>query len=373
MSRLISGKVLERCWLALRTGYNIASLRQMLRLRLDRTLDDIVAVGAIKDTAFELLETAEREGWSIDLMREAYRFNPGQPELMSAFDALGLAILARVQANGADAGPPETKVTSSGFEAILKARVAMLDLGVWRTRLSEIEARVCRVEIEGRAAGTGFLVGPNAVLTNYHVLKPIIVNPKRAKDVACRFDYELLADGTRLPGVAVKLHPKDWRADDSPYTEDEEALKPDRSVPDEEHLDYALIVLERNFGAESATPAKNGPQRGWISLPEAPPKLEPGDALTIVQHPDGAPLKLALDTEAVIGFNAKRTRLRYATNTEPGSSGSPCFALDWTLVALHHYGDPALNHPRFNQGVPIDKIRGRIERGGMAKLVPLAD
>lgn len=81
----------------------------------------------------------------------------------------------------------------------------------------------------------------------------------------------------------------------------------------------------------------------------------------IAQHPDGKPLKLAVDTEAVIGVNAGQTRVRYATNTEPGSSGSPVFDLDWNLVALHHLGDPAYDHPAaYNQGVPIDKIQARI-------------
>ena len=41
------------------------------------------------------------------------------------------------------------------------------------------------------------------------------------------------------------------------------------------------------------------------------------------QHPEGTPLKLALDTEAVISLNANNTRVLYSTNTEPGSSGSP--------------------------------------------------
>jgi V8-like Glu-specific endopeptidase len=31
--------------------------------------------------------------------------------------------------------------------------------------------------------------------------------------------------------------------------------------------------------------------------------------------------------------------VRYAVNTEPGTSGSPVFDKDWRLVALHHLGD----------------------------------
>jgi V8-like Glu-specific endopeptidase len=80
----------------------------------------------------------------------------------------------------------------------------------------------------------------------------------------------------------------------------------------------------------------------------------------IAQHPDGSPLKLALDMQSVISVNDNGTRVRYATNTEPGSSGSPCFDLDWSLVALHHLGDPAWREPKFNQGVPASIIRKRL-------------
>jgi hypothetical protein len=33
-------------------------------------------------------------------------------------------------------------------------------------------------------------------------------------------------------------------------------------------------------------------------------------------------------------------------------------------VALHHYGDPNWQKPLFNQGVPIELIRARIDKDG---------
>ena len=101
-------------------------------------------------------------------------------------------------------------------------------------------------------------------------------------------------------------------------------------------------------------------KRGWVEMPKAPHEFAPGSALFIVQHPKGNPLQLALDTEAVIGANANGTRVTYRTNTEPGSSGSPCFNRDWELVALHHLGDPdySVGHAAaYNQGVPITAIQ----------------
>jgi V8-like Glu-specific endopeptidase len=75
-------------------------------------------------------------------------------------------------------------------------------------------------------------------------------------------------------------------------------------------------------------------------------------------------MKLALDTQAVIGLNGNGTRIRYRTNTDPGSSGSPVFTMDWDIVALHHYGDPNWQNALFNQGVPIELIRQRIIKDG---------
>jgi hypothetical protein len=79
----------------------------------------------------------------------------------------------------------------------------------------------------------------------------------------------------------------------------------------------------------------------------------------IVQHPIAGPLKLAIDTQGIIGLNENGTRIKYRTNTEPGSSGSPCFNVNWELIALHHAGDPdfSIEHqPEYNQGVPFYAI-----------------
>lgn len=89
----------------------------------------------------------------------------------------------------------------------------------------------------------------------------------------------------------------------------------------------------------------------------------------IVQHPESEPLKPALDTQPITQVNVNRTRVRYSTNTEPGSSGSPCFDMDWNVVALHHCGDPAATPAglaRWNQGIPIDTVFGLMSSRGHA-------
>jgi hypothetical protein len=59
--------------------------------------------------------------------------------------------------------------------------------------------------------------------------------------------------------------------------------------------------------------------------------------------------------------------VRHRTNTEKGSSGSPCFDLKWNLLALHQCGNPADNPgglARWNQAIPFDTVVALIRRRG---------
>jgi hypothetical protein len=240
------------------------------------------------------------------------------------------------------------------------------DVSQWRELMITREGQVCRVEIDGAPVGTGFLVGPDAVLTNYHVLETVIAGTKTPGGVKFRFDYKQLANLEVLAGDVVGLVPQpgSWLIDSSPCTAGEAVGEPEQTVPTADELDYALVRLERRIGDQSLPPAgPDGRQRGWITIPTAPPPLYAKMPLLILQHPRAAPLKLALDTDAVREQNSLGTRIRYVTNTEAGSSGSPCFDMDWGLVALHHYGDPTFwGAPNWNQGIPIWMIRQRLER-----------
>lgn len=59
------------------------------------------------------------------------------------------------------------------------------------------------------------------------------------------------------------------------------------------------------------------------------------DALNVLQHPEGGPMKLALSSNGVTWVNAVTGIIQYLTSADLGSSGSPCFDA-WKLVALHH-------------------------------------
>ncbi len=55
--------------------------------------------------------------------------------------------------------------------------------------------------------------------------------------------------------------------------------------------------------------------------------------VNIIQHPDGGPKMLALRNNLVT--KSTKSDVCYLTDTKLGSSGSPVFNDQWTMVALH--------------------------------------
>ena len=60
---------------------------------------------------------------------------------------------------------------------IIRTTNSFLDVEKWRTKLGQVEAQVCRIEIQsnmGVIYGTGFLLAPSVIITNYHVMEAVI-------------------------------------------------------------------------------------------------------------------------------------------------------------------------------------------------------
>ncbi|BEL04111.1 hypothetical protein Q0Z83_023020 [Actinoplanes sichuanensis] len=231
----------------------------------------------------------------------------------------------------------------------------------WRARLAEIENQVCRIEFPYRGKthrGTGFLVGPDLVLTNHHVVAPLFADDADRSRVRLLFDDAYQQDGrTLLPGPEYRLA-ADWCVDSSPRSPAD--LQADPVVePSLEELDFALLRVAGDPGDE----AVGERARGWILMPRDDHEFELSRTLHIVQHPEGQPMVIAFDTNAEPKLNGAGTRLRYRTNTKPGSSGAPCFGSSLEWVALHQTGDPdknMLGYARYNQGIPVAALRGRL-------------
>jgi hypothetical protein len=353
----LRGEQMERLSGALRDAFPPQRLREMLKFKLGKRLDDYSLGSDYKEIVFELMTASEAEGWTADLVVAARQSNPGNGALLAFSQEVTLA-----------ASTPQ-------LERTIKETSPYLDVELFRSRLGEVEAQVCRIEIptpRGTIYGTGFLLGPDVIMTNHHVMDSVISGKVAPTTVICRFDYKRLSTATISEGSTFGLA-ADWLVDQSPPSAVDLKPEPKPGTPNPDELDYALVRLADAAGDKPVgpTPDPNAPKRGWIKA-AAGATLEPKAPLLIMQHPDSAPLKLALDMTGVIGANANRTRVTYTVNTEGGSSGAPCFTPDWQLAALHHSGDPNFDpdhKPAYNEGIPLDAILGLLTtRGKLAEL-----
>lgn len=258
---------------------------------------------------------------------------------------------------------------ASALQRIIREANSTIDPSHLRARLFQLEHQVCRIETPAAPLGTGFLIGPDTVITNHHVVKEVM-DLRKISQLYCRFDYKVKGDGLTVnPGTEYAVLELIDHAELSPADESCD----DDVLPTESQLDYAVLRLATRLGEQNIVPEddaiesaidRNSLQRKWISLPLRNLDYPSGNLLSIIHHPGAAPLKLDADTSAIIGLNQNGTRVRYTTNTEHGSSGAPCFNAQWELVALHNSGDPLYSpyyKARYNQGIPIGKIASRIQ------------
>ena len=92
-------------------------------------------------------------------------------------------------------------------------------------------------------------------------------------------------------------------------------------------LDYAIIQL---------TEASKVADRAALPIIPQPPKLVRGARMNLVQHPRGGALQYAIRNNFFVRLGDTLQFIRYQTDTEPGSSGSPVCDDNWQVVGLHH-------------------------------------
>lgn len=361
----LSGPQLGKLSELLRAAFPIPNrFAEILLFRLDKQIANYASLNDDYPTMmYRVLVEANAKLWWQDLLREARNAIPQDPGLLDFAAQFGLSprTLARTE-NGI------VPIVGPQLELKIKQAQSSFDIHTWRKRLGEVEGQVCRIEYpEKEDRGTGFLVGPDVVMTNYHVIEEIhkgIVSPDNA---VLRFDYKVLDDGVTVSsGKAYRLKTnspeKKWLIDHSPYSQSDYQVNP-AGDPEEDELDYALLRIDGVPGKDPVGGDTNDPSptpRSWVEVPPIPHLFtRKNPALHIIQHPDGKPMQVTVDSEAFISVNGNGTRVRYSTETKPGSSGSPCFSANWRWIALHHAGDPKYwkgEMPEYNQGIPVSAI-----------------
>jgi hypothetical protein len=295
------------------------NLRMVTDEVLDVPLQNVTGINNDMETmAFDLIGWVSARGRLTELVIGAAAVNPDAPKLKTL----------AAQFQFAQAVPGEV-------ERINLDGVPFQNVGQWLEMFARLRRRVCRVERQPPpntdGYGTGFLVAPDVAMTNFHVVEPFLTSG--ADKVRMRFDYETGIDGVTVSSGRECPLAGSWRLIDSPVKE----------------LDFALVRLAVPAGDDVVAGRKRG------TLKPTRHTFQKGHPLIILQHPEAKPLQLAIGS--VVDPDATPNRVSYTVNTEPGSSGSPCFTTALDLVALHHWG--ALPNRGVRLGSVLDYLATR--------------
>jgi V8-like Glu-specific endopeptidase len=152
-----------------------------------------------------------------------------------------------------------------------------------------------------RWSGTGFLIAPNLLLTNHHVLW----DQALLSASLFRFNYQLDSRG-------------------NPVGHEDYQAVVGGVFRTNATLDYSVVELS----------GRPGDRWGHLTLTRTLPDRT--ERIYIIQHPNGLPKQIALQNNRVKYVSA--SKIQYVTSTLPGSSGSPVFNGAWAVTGLHHAG-----------------------------------
>lgn len=188
--------------------------------------------------------------------------------------------------------------------------------------------------------GTCWLIGSRQLITNYHIVnardtcEPVAPDDLalQAADALVQFGFDGAdRSGTSFDGTAL--------------------------VAADQQLDFAVLELADDPGFPP------------LRLADGPLVLEEGKypPLNIIQHPLGGPKMIAIRNN--LATRSIGTDLRYFTDTDQGSSGSPVLDDTWAVVALHRAASAVRQPVNFqgrstavvNVGTRISTIRAHLQ------------
>ena len=162
----------------------------------------------------------------------------------------------------------------------------------------------------GRSYATGFMIAPGLMMTNHHVFPDAVA----ARGASIEFGYRYDIAGQLAPTSEFDLAPQEFH------------------VASEE-LDFAVVAV-----SPLSTTGAPLEERSYLRLNPASGKAEENDFVTIIQHPEGDSLRIALRENRVTRAHRDEAVIWYAADTAHGSSGAPVFNDSFQLAALHASG-----------------------------------
>jgi hypothetical protein len=293
------------------SGSQAAALAERAGLRAGLVFTEQSAYDAWTDVLGEV----PKHGLLRPLVQQAHDrlapTSPARPFLAGLLTGSPPRMGAEVDGMGAGGGFLHADDTVSEQEALLYAD----DLTIFTSqlpgliatlsKLAALAPAVCRLTVDfdnGSQYGTAFRIGPDLLLTNWHVLHDVR-SKQRATAVIAEFGYE--TDGPTPASRAI--------------------LCDVASIQANEANDWAIIRSAEALAAE------------WPVVPlERLERPRLRSATYIIQHPGGNAKRLGYVRNQVSYVNDRV--VQYLTDTQGGSSGAPVFNEAGEVIAVHHLG-----------------------------------
>lgn len=270
---------------------------------------------------------SDEHGTSMLRMKRNRRF-----AFNKEFGAAGFAI------SGADIEPKQvitdrdSNSAGAGF-TVGSAADNLRDISILQLALKKQDA-VCHLNM---GPSTGFMIADDILMTCNHVL------PDKQIARLCRATFNLRLDEKRMPLSIDEYH-----------------LDPDKFFETDPVLDITVVKTAGKPGAKA--------KWGFIQPTKAAPQV--GNSAIIIQHPSQLRYKKIALGDMEIKYVDER-EIQYLSDTLPGSSGSPIFNDDFSLIGVHRAGDgnPDDNQYFRNEGIHINAIVDFLQTVGLKKLL----
>ncbi len=273
----------------------------MLDQYLNRTLEAVVNTSLPGDSLYRaVVDKAEKEGWLSSLLLAARNLRPANGALLEAS--------ASMKSGDLVFSAPDVRKLGRGSEDLLN-------------RLGTLAPKVCRVQVDDRIYGTGFLVAPHFILTSYYVLESFL----NGESKTARLTFGYAKSGQ----------------DDVIYEGDDYYVAEpggDETRFWDEKLGYVLARVDGYPGDDPIGGQRlrnldsDAPRRGFLQL------LNPdhdhgnvGERIGMLHHPENEPLNLTLGQLTVLDEGS----FLFDAPTRPGSAGAPIVDSQMRLIGLH--------------------------------------
>jgi hypothetical protein len=323
----------------------------------DHALQDMVNALDIPREAFALMydELAEQHGSRKFKITALYNKNTPYFSAFRVarddcwFDELAERLLIADAFPSLSVPTPKNKEIKVQLQGVVEPSLGFLTVENLGIGVINAAKRVCRIEVGevDPTMGTGFLVGPQAVLTARHVIESLLDSagqplPQSHKALKVIFD-----EVGRWHQRTVCDVQADWLVGSSPRHAgeypDADSAALDAIDPEEfrDCLDYAILRLDLPRGRE----------RGHYELDakRLPCIVAPDCNVSLFQHPDGAQMYQAPGAGIALWPATVGTRLRHSANALPGTSGGLILDSGSRPVAMHQCsfldedGEPVVN------------------------------